>query len=183
MDISSLINFYRFPQVSNWTRFCEVELPLAIKSLTQSILYEDETCVTLPEAFVKLEKEFLVPKKTPNAMKYFKGKKKDSLISRDNVEMNSLPCPSIQCVWSRCGFGKIMEAKIQKIDATIPEMPNDGLSSDDVKCAGDIVWPYLCALNITVADLIVLSCFVELMASVTFHLSFNESNSSCFILF
>lgn len=139
-----------------------MELPLAIQLLTQSILDGQEYSISLPEAFVKLEKEFLTPKKTPNAMKYFKGKKKDSLISRDNVEIDTNSCSSMQFMWSHCGFGEVIETKVRKVDSD-----TNNCDSNEVKCAQDIVWPYLCALNMTIADLLVLSCFVELMSSVT----------------
>lgn len=145
--------------MSNWTRFCEVEFPKAIKDLiTSSLSSSVQTSIVIPSELILLENEFSIPKKTPNAMKYFKGKKKDVLKSRDSIDLNIHPAESIEDVLFKCGLLNEQREKISKFDNMI--------NMNDANSKSDIEWPFLAGLNLTVTDLIVLSCFLELFSKV-----------------
>lgn len=115
--------------------------------------------VIIPEELIALEKEFAIPKKTPNPMKYFKGRKKDALKTKDSIDLKIIPCDSIETVWYRCKFGTEQPIKISKMDRII--------DFENINSKKDINWPFLSCLNLTVLDLIVLAGFLELFAEVS----------------
>ena len=107
-----------------------------------------------------MENEFSIPKKTPNAMKYFKGKKKDVLKSRDSVDFSIKPADSIESILFKCGlFDGEQPGKI-------PRVSNTNNLIDNISSKAEIEWPFLAGLNLTVTDLLIVSCFVELFSKV-----------------
>ena len=112
----------------------------------------------IPEELIALEKEFSIPKKTPNPLKYFKGRKKDALKTKDSIDLKIVPCDSIETVWYQCKFGSKQPTKIPKMDRIF--------DLENITSKRDINWPFLSGLNLTVLDLLVLAGFLELFAEV-----------------
>jgi len=167
--------FAYYFKVSNWTRFCEKDLPHAIEELI-SQLNSSSSLITLPVELLLLENEFSVPKKTPNVLKYFKGKKKDSLKSRDCIDLEIKPCQSVDLLWLKCGFGEDDSAKeTPPAKSAKKETCNE---TNNVTSKADVVWPFVSGLTLTVADLLVLSCFLELFSTVKFNFFLKNSHST-----
>ena len=95
-------------------------------------------------------------------MKYFKGKKKDILKSRDSVHLDIKPADSIESVLFKCGLldGE-QPGKIARTDENISNL-------DSISSKAEIEWPFLAGLSLTLADLLIVSCFIELFSKVCF---------------
>ncbi|XP_057312988.1 glutathione S-transferase C-terminal domain-containing protein-like isoform X2 [Hydractinia symbiolongicarpus] len=144
--------------VSSWTKFCEVDFPIAVKKLKKQLV-DVEAHITLPDAFVKLEKEFLVIKKTPNVTKYFSGRKKDLYSIRDNVKLScENTFHSLHSVVAALGLKTVCTCKSSN---KLLENINDEMLN--IKSNEDINWPYLCGLTITIADLIIFAVMWEFL--------------------
>lgn len=129
-------------------------------------LVDVEAHITLPDAFVKLEKEFSVIKKTPNVTKYFSGRKKDLYSIRDNVKLScENTFHSLHSVVAALGLKTVCTCKSSN---NVKLLENINYETLDIKSNEDIKWPYLCGLTITIADLIIFAVMWEFLSVVSF---------------
>ncbi|XP_047142525.1 glutathione S-transferase C-terminal domain-containing protein isoform X1 [Hydra vulgaris] len=144
--------------VSKWTMFCEVEFPNAVETFIKN-LKSSNYPIDIPVQFLQLEKELNVSKKTPNYIKYFKGKKSSSFAARDGAILTHEEFDSIED--SLIHLFKVHNCMscICK-ETTLAESKNHPLLIEN----SEVCWPYLCGFNLTIIDLLLLSMLLECLA-------------------
>lgn len=149
--------------VSCWTNFCEKDFPdgvcnLIINLTSTTTMTTKKTSVPIPKTIIQLEKEFTIPKKTANAQKH-------QLAGRGGYDQSAID--------NSIDFHKINDV-IDKIGLTLTSnvccvTSNDGIipivrnGKELLKRKNQIFWPYICGLDITIADLLVLGFMMELL--------------------
>ena len=134
-------------QVSNWTRFCEIELPNAVKvlrttNLNGNVVSINESSFMVPLVLQRLEKELLTAKNLPNKSKYIGPDKQKWLFK---MVKNSFE-------------GQKLEGEGQEYVDNITQRLDGSWS------------PYMIGFQITVADVIVLSLALQLLLRVRLYL-------------
>ena len=134
-------------QVSNWTRFCEIELPNAVKvlrttNLNGNVVSINESSFMVPLVLQRLEKELLTAKNLPNKSKYIGPDKQKWLFK---MVKNSFE-------------GQKLEGEEQEYVDNITQRLDGSWS------------PYMIGFQITVADVIVLSLALQLLLRVRLYL-------------
>lgn len=134
-------------QVSNWTRFCEIELPNAVKVLSatytkDNLISKNQSPLVVPLVLQRLEKELLTSKNLPNKYKYIGPDKQKWLLK---LVKNSFE-------------GQQLKGKKQDYVNDIAERLDGSWS------------PYMIGFQITVADVIVLSLALQLLIKVRLYL-------------
>ena len=133
--------------MSNWTRFCEIELPNAVKVLSTSNLKgndisKKESPLMVPLVLQRLEKELLTAKNLPNKSKYIGPDKQKWFLK---LVKNSFE-------------GQKLEGKEQDYVDTITQRLDGSWS------------PYMIGFQVTVADIIILSLVLQLLLRVRLYL-------------
>lgn len=117
--------------------------------------------VVIPNEFVKIENELSLPKKLANGWKYFIGKNKGKA-----REMNGMHVHETFLVNPLGSFLEALGYKEMAMDVTIDGGISSDVFSEEVTIGRSVYSPYLCDVTLTLADLIILNGYTEVISKV-----------------